>query len=338
MSHDRYAWHAQPWQLAHLALQRGAHAVLVVGAAGLGKARFAADLAAAHLCMNRGSTEYACGKCESCHWRAAGTHPDYALVERPSDEDEAAPGATGSGTARAKPIGVDQIRALGDLLSVSAHRGNAKAIVIRPADALNVSASNALLKNLEEPPVGVLFVLVADRPALILPTVRSRCQTISISLRDRLVASAWLKQEGIDAPELPLALAGGAPLEAASIAADAQWGRRRSFLQAVMDDGSGAVRVAETFRDLAPALVLTWLQKWTYDLVAMRACGQVRYHIDMRVEIERLAAGIDLICLTRFYRELGSLRRHVHHPLNARLFLEQMLIGYARAVGQRLPA
>jgi len=327
-----YTWHAAAWVHAHSAVVRGAHALLITGASGLGQGEFALALAASYLCAQPNAERRACGACDSCRWLAAGTHPDFVLIERPSDEDDAPRGAGGTSATRAKPIGVDQIRTLGEMLPLSAHHAAGKAVVIRPADALNAAASNALLKNLEEPPRRVLFLLVTDRPALLLPTVRSRCQTLAIHLDDPHAATTWLAQQGIDSPELPLALAGGAPLEAAAIAADVAWSRRQSFLSALATQAAEPLRVAEMFRDLPPALILSWMQTWTYDLLAMRLGARIHYHIDMRTEIEATAATLEPLEVSRYHRVLSGLRRHANHPLNARLFVEQMLIDYGRAM------
>ncbi|MCC6531537.1 MAG: DNA polymerase III subunit delta' [Burkholderiales bacterium] len=334
MSNRDYAWHAAPRQLAQAALKRGGHALLIAGARGLGKSELALELAAGYLCASPAEHGYACGICESCHWLAAGTHPDFALVEPPAPDAELSPGQGAGAATRGKPIGVDQIRALNDLLAVSAHRDAGKAVVIRPAEMLHRAAANALLKSLEEPPSGVVFLLVADRPALLLPTIRSRCQLIPVPLADGSSAAAWLAQQGIAEPALGLALSGGAPLEAAAIAQDAAWQRRRSFLQALSAERADPVRVVETFRELQPALILSWLQKWTFDLVSMRLCGRARYHVDMLDELRRASPRLDPIRVTRLHRALLAMQRHVNHPLNARLFLEHMVITYSQALRQ----
>jgi DNA polymerase-3 subunit delta' len=76
-------------------------------------------------------------------------------------------------------------------------------------------------------------------------------------------------------------------------------------------------------------LVLSWLQTWTYDLVHMRHCGHVRYHRDLAQLAAQVAAGIDSVAVTRLHRQLLALQRHIHHPLNARLLVEQLLIAYS---------
>ena len=325
-----YPWHGESWRIAQSALARGAHALLIAGAPGLAKAEFARTLAAAHLCVSRDTQGLACGVCESCHWLAAGTHPDFAVIEPPPDDDDGARGGGAASAARRKAIGVDQIRALSDLLGITAHREAGKVIIVQPADALNSAASNALLKSLEEPPPGIVFLLVSDRPALLLATVRSRCQSVPIHLRDNAMASRWLKEQGIERPELGLALGGGAPLEAIAIATNPVWARRPELLRELVVNTADPIRIAEVFRDLPPAQALSWLQKLTYDLVFARFCSRVRYNIDLSAEIERFATRLDPVRLTRLHRRYLSLQRIANHPLNARLFLEQMFIEFSR--------
>lgn len=323
MSDGLLPWHLPSWERAWAALGRGAHALLVAGAQGLGKSQFAVALATARLCHRRSATMHACGQCESCRWIAAGTHPDLSILEPLVEDTDETPREA---AARGKPISVDQVRALTDSLGLTAHRDEGRVIVVRPAEAMNVPAANALLKSLEEPPPGVLFLLVSDRPAMLLPTVRSRCQVVPVRLRDASAAEAWLQEQRLPAPELGLALSGGAPLQAVAISADPEWEKRPALLRALVDVDADPLRIAERFKDLAPALVLGWLQRLTYDVVSMRLCGRVRYNLDLQSEIAARAPRADPIRLSRVHRRFVSMQRIANHPLNSRLFLEKMFI------------
>jgi DNA polymerase III subunit delta' len=328
MSAEIFAWQHAPWELSQAAIARGAHALLLAGARGLGKRQLALALAAAYLCAQRQADGGACGACESCRWLEAGTHPDFALIEPLVEDDEAEPKSSAAGK-RSNAITVNQIRALRDLMSIAAHREAGKAIVIHPAEALNVAASNALLKNLEEPPARTVFLLVSHRPALLLPTVRSRCQLVPVTIGDAGAAQTWLSAHTESAePELLLALAGGAPLAAESIGRDPAWSRRKGLLQALAAADADPIRIGDIYRDVAPALVLSWLQTWTFDLVHLRCCGRVRYHLDLESVAAAVAQSLDLVQATRLHRVFLALQRHVHHPLNPRLLLDHMLIAY----------
>lgn len=334
MSNTVYEWQQAAWQFSRAALARGGHALLLTGARGCGKRDLALALAAAYLCDAPRSDGRACGSCESCRWLAAGSHPDFALIEPLIESDDAEAKASAA-TRRSSVITVNQIREACDLLEITAHRDAGKAIVIHPAEALNVAASNALLKSLEEPPPRTVFLLVSHRPALLLPTVRSRCQLVPVRIADPLCAQRWLAANTqCEAPDLMLALAGGAPLAAAAIAADPAWTRRSGFLRALGAPDADPVRIADVYRDLAPAQVLSWLQTWTYDLVQFRLCGRTRYHRDLESIAGGIAQSLHPIAATRLHRDLVALQRHINHPLNARLLVEAMLIAYQRAVAR----
>ena len=85
-----------------------------------------------------------------------------------------------------------------------------------------------------------------------------------------------------------------------------------------------------------PTLV-TWLQKWCYDLMSFRTTGKIRYHLDMLAPIKSLASRINPRALATFLRVLNETLRLAHHPLNARLFLEEMLFSYVMSVAPQEP-
>src|SRR5262245_48350523 len=98
MSTPEYDWQREAWHLAHAAIERGAHALLIAGAHGVGKREFALKLAAGRLCAAGAQVSAPCGSCDSCHWFLAGTHPDFLLVEpiRDEPETEAVPSPAGT--------------------------------------------------------------------------------------------------------------------------------------------------------------------------------------------------------------------------------------------------
>ena len=326
MTAIQYTWHADAWRLACAGIARGAHALLLSGAKGLGKRALAIRLAESYLCGSQGSQGQACGSCESCRWFAAGTHPDFALVEPLQNEGDSETATGQVAGARARSISVDQVRQLGGLLALTGHRNEGRVMLINPAENMNAAAANALLKNLEEPPARTLFVLVTHRPVLLPPTVRSRCQLVRVKLDDWNSAEAWMRSQGIENAAEYLAFCGGAPLEAAAIVSDPAWGRRREFLRDLCADGTDGVALATNFRDLGPGIILSWLQKWTFDLLMLRFCGRARFHPDLGTAEENLARSVDPVSLARLHRRLLVMQKIIHHPLNPRLLIEHMLI------------
>ncbi|TAM89143.1 MAG: DNA polymerase III subunit delta', partial [Candidimonas sp.] len=163
---------------------RFAHAWLIHGLGGIGKRRFAIAAAASLLCEQprRG---LACGHCAACHWFAGGNHPDLRrirpeVVALEEGEDAAASDAVAGATARAPSaeIRVEQLRTLSGWFNTATHRGGWRVAILYPAAALNAISANALLKVLEEPPEHTVFLIVADAPDRLLPTLVSRCRRL----------------------------------------------------------------------------------------------------------------------------------------------------------------
>lgn len=324
-----------PWHrsvLQRLLEEGGAlpHALLLRGAAGIGKVEFAQALAQALLCEGDGEERLACGRCPACEWVAQRAHPDLRVLEpdNPVEQDDAEQSERKRGSAQ---ISVDQVRSLGAFVNLSSHRGRAKVIVIQPAEAMNPSAANALLKNLEEPPPATYFLLVSHRWHQLPATIKSRCRQVPLPLPDRETASAWLAEEGTSNAELALAQAGGAPVSATRLDAE-YWEQRAVFLKAIASPGFDPLRSAEQLRDLAPADLVKWLQQWSYDMVLQRALGRVRYNPDFSDDVARVGRRAGLRETLGFHRQMLGWQRVVNHPLNARLFLEELLLSYAALV------
>lgn len=115
----------------------------------------------------------------------ARAHPDFVRLERLERETK------GSEGQLARNITVDQVRGLARLLHSAPAMGSRRIVLIDSADDLEAGAANALLKSLEEPPTGAVFLLVAHRPGRLLPTIRSRCRVIRFqALEDDVMAEA----------------------------------------------------------------------------------------------------------------------------------------------------
>ena len=174
---ERLPWHRPQWERIERGIHAGRvpHALLLHGAAGNGKAWFAARLAATLLCR---SAEPPCGECESCRFCDAGSHPDWLDVAIEKDRRE---------------IVVDQIRDLIHTVGLTARLGGCKVVTVDHAERMNRHAANTLLKTLEDPPGATVFLLVSSNHALLLATIRSRCQMIGFPVADRDVALEWLR-------------------------------------------------------------------------------------------------------------------------------------------------
>src|SRR3954471_4942060 len=204
------------------------HALLIHGAQGVGKLALAERIAQLVLCEAPPEAKKPCGQCDGCRWFLGGNHPDFRRVEpealMPAAEVEEG-GDAPAPARRAKPsfdIKIDQVRELADFLHIGSHRGARRVALVHPAEAMNPSAANALLKGLEEPPAAAMFILVSHRPSRLLATVRSRCVSLPVPIPAREAALEWLRADGLKDPERWLAYAGGAPLRAIAFASQAE--------------------------------------------------------------------------------------------------------------------
>jgi DNA polymerase-3 subunit delta' len=303
------------------------HALLIRGPAGIGKLAFAQALAKALVCEQPDRRGEACGHCTACDWVEQRGHPDVRLLE-PESLAEPVDEEGGEKKKASVQIGVDQVRALAEFVNLSSHRGRAKVIVVHPAEALNPSAANALLKSLEEPPPVTYFLLVSHRWHQLLPTIKSRCRQMVLPLPDRDAARAWLAEQGAANPDLALAQAGGAPVSAAGLNAD-YWEQRAAFIGAIASADFDPLRSAERLRDFALPDAVKWLQQWSYDMVLSDCVGRAHYNPDFADAVARAASRAGPLETLRFHRQMLGWQRVVNHPLNPRLFLEHLMLSYA---------
>ncbi|MBC2666455.1 DNA polymerase III subunit delta' [Novosphingobium flavum] len=192
LGHDE-AW--REWRGA-MASGRMHHGWILAGKQGLGKSAFAMAAARA-LVAEPGIPQ-------------PDLHPDILLLEPlPANDDEAKKKEEGKPYATKRNISIDQVRQIQHRLITRPTLGSRRPIIIDPADDLEKSAVNALLKSLEEPPTGSFFLLVAHRPGRLLPTIRSRCRTLRFpALSDAQVGEVLAREaRGADAATRAAAVA-----------------------------------------------------------------------------------------------------------------------------------
>lgn len=213
-----------PWQserFSHLAARltsgRFPTGLLLTGPAGVGKQALGNALVEAAYCRQRTSTDQACGKCSGCQQLEAGSHPDFVLCT-PEDGKQS--------------ITVDVIREFTRKLYLTPQTPAGRLGYIPQADLLNVNAANALLKTLEEPPQTAHLILVADRPATLPATIRSRCEQVRAVVDDHDAVNAWFDQTLPDLSPVQRERYRHAPLQA--MEADAR-GRQDASIRQQLD-------------------------------------------------------------------------------------------------------
>ncbi len=175
-----------------LASGRLASTYLFVGPAGIGKRRFALELARALLCTEAADVVLEpCGRCESCRLFAAGNHPDLDVIGLPPDK---------SALPISLFIGDDQHRnqeGLCHRIALKPFFGGRKIAIVDDADHFSIPSANCLLKTLEEPPPGALLILIGTSPSRQLPTIRSRSQVVRFAPLDQDTVARVLLETGL---------------------------------------------------------------------------------------------------------------------------------------------
>ncbi len=227
--------HQEPWNewRGAMAGTRMHHGWILAGKRGLGKHDFA--LAAARKLVSEG---------DAARLQMENDPDIIILAPLPKDDKEEKKRAEGKPYETKRNISVAQIREMQRRLTTRPTLGSRRAIIIDPADDMETSASNALLKSLEEPPQGTFFILVTHRPSRLLPTIRSRCRVLRFPLLRNGQIAEILSSES---PELPQEA-----VQAAVMACNGSLGAARSFVSE--DLASIAVSIRALLDQGDPAL------------------------------------------------------------------------------------
>ena len=312
-----------PWLAPTLSAadaQRG-HALLVVAAPGDGALALLRTLAQAGLCEGTVIGGRPCGQCAACRLVQAGTHPDLKLLlpgvlllaHGQASEEE----VTRQGKRKpSKWILIDDVRDTLAWVATTRSRSRGKIIVLHPAEALQGPSANALLKALEEPPAGVRWLLSCSDPERLLPTVRSRCQSLLMPSPDSATAAAWLQGQGVAEPTALLAACAGRPLDALALHADGVDAKAWAALPAALARGQAAAWAGWPLPRTLDAL-----QKLCHDLLVQTTGAAPRYFPAASLP----AARGGVAPLLAWAAELNRVARQVEHPWNESLLVEALV-------------
>ena len=324
-------WHAdaQARLASALASGRLTHGLLLHGPRGVGKELFASALAAALFCSRRGAAMTACGECAECRLSRAGSHPDLHWVTLLKDA---------KGEKDKKAIGVDQVRELGEALAMTSMRSGYRVAVIVPAETMTDSAQNALLKTLEEPAPRTVLVLVTARPSGLLPTLRSRCQRVEIARPQPATARRWLEEVmGGPVPDRLLAMTGGAPLRAASLAPHFAGLEQQmtGLLEALFSGRAEVTRLAADMLGEGLPARLDWLESWLGDAMRRRTLpAETRLTLPGGALLQRAAGAVNITMAFRLVDRLREARRQLEGNAAPPLVVEALLVEFRQACAE----
>lgn len=314
--------HPKQLETLRLTLAHGRlhHAYLFVGPSGVGKKTIGLNLAKAIHCS--AATADFCGKCADCARIQDGNHPDVRFIEP---------------LAGKKEISIQQIRELEKYLNFRSFSGNRKIVILDPVTLMNLSAQNALLKTLEEPPKDSLLVLIAPSVGELLPTLRSRCLRVSFAPLTRDQVARFLvaqKKVPVEQAELLAAISMGSLEAVAGVDPRELLARRQRWIGLLLPVAFGNYRAAaETAEALAEnkeesVRFLEWAESWYRDLLVytLTQNQQEVVNVDMLPQIQQVSAAIKLEYLLGRIAEakeaVGAIRRN----LNRRMVIETLLL------------
>lgn len=304
------------------------HALLLGGESYSGKTSFARAFANYLLCKQSIQGQV-CGNCKGCHLTGAGNHPDLRIIE----------------PVESRVIVVSTIRELVNWANQTAQQGGNKVVIIKPAEAMNVAAANALLKCLEEPVSNTVIMLVSDRPASLLATIRSRCQRIIMGNPSRQQAESYLVERLSAAEDIPLLLdiSRGRPLKALEMHARGTLEQRKLLHQVLQRLWSGDLLAHEGAKQLLqsePEQILEMLYLWLAEMLKHAQTEDLK-----SFENNDITSLFNQVCevrgLTGIYRcydhvfEQWTALLSASNP-NKQLVIENVLVEFASLAPDRL--
>lgn len=335
-----FPWQTRIWQLLWEAKQKNRlpHALLFVGACDLEKKQFAEVLGAAMLCEQASVHGKTCGRCHGCHLVRAKSHSDLMVVE------PAEPG---------QMIKIDQIRGVISFVNATAMQGGFRVIIVSPAHAMNLAATNALLKTLEEPTPNTLLILISNQSLRLAATMTSRCQKIFFQKPARDVALTWLQTQLSHSHqpfflkdeqgefELLLNLAEGAPLKAMELVTEGVAVLRQEMYQGLTTLSQGQadpLHLALQWQEHDVLIIFKLILNWLRDILRFKLThGQVELinsdyqvifkDIVQKISTENLLLYLDLV--SQGYKKMVNMQN-----LNKQLLLEEILIRWVNYVSR----
>ena len=316
-----YPWHQPQWRQLAEHWRNRPNAWLFTGRENTGKTVFARFAAQALLCEAQDAKGEPCGRCASCHLFEQGNHPDFYELTPETPEE-------GTGGRKLLQIKIDAVRDVIENVYLSSVRGGLRVVLVHPAESMNIQAANALLKVLEEPPQGVVFLLVSHSRDKLLPTIKSRCRQMVLPAPEYGEALRYLETQQIENAGRLLEFHGGAPLFAQDEQGDAA---REELLQLLAAPRLlAALDYAAAFDRLKYplAVFVGWMQKWLLDIGLAQQGMPPLYYPDHAAALQRIAAKTDAGRLFALYGRLNGLSPYGYHTLSVKMQLEYLLAEY----------
>ena len=309
-------WHQDVWQKLTGRFPKIGHALLLHGKQGSGKQQFALYFTQWLLCQNK-QVQGPCGECASCAWVHAGTHPQVKIIQADFDEKKQSFSA----------IKIDQIRELNNFVQQTVEGW--RVIVIYPSEQLNIAASNALLKTLEEPGERVVLLLVSDAMLKLSATIRSRVQQFALDRISTFDAMNYLTAKSQDTSseqmQIALSLAADMPLRAQAILESEWFKQRAAFIkdwQDLVHYKNQPIKFSVNWlKQLEFKNVMLMLRYILQDLVAFKLQQPIK---QTDLAIETLANYYALEELFAIYEQINKINQLTGQNVQSQLIFDEL--------------
>ncbi len=305
------------------------HAYLFLGPKHVGKMTLALSLARA---LNCSSEKKPCGECSACRRITSGNYPDLEVIHLAETEQD---------QSAHKSIGVDQIRQMIYSVNLKPYEGGYRVVIIDGAEYMSEGAANSLLKTLEEPTPGTVFLLLAVEEKLLLPTIISRCHRLELEpmpvpILQQVLVERW-----------------GATQDQAALLARFShgcigWAISALSEESIMEERSGNLEnlisltgfdISERFRfasELAAEFgksrapvrerLELWMTWWRDLLLLKSDCVKSMVNIDRKDVLQQQASRCSLSAVSKAIRSIEETMQQLDQNANARLVLEVLML------------
>ena len=309
-----------------LAAQQVRHAYLFTGPPHIGKALLARRFAQTLLCTGGPDPTIApqepCNTCLSCRKVLHDNHPDIHVISKPADKQF---------------ILIEQIRILQSDSARRTLEGRRNIFIIENAHEMNVQAANCLLKTLEEPEPDVVLLLTVPDAGLLLPTILSRIQLITMQLLTSMQIKNALIQDWETEPkeaDLIAALAAGRMGWAVQAVEDEELLTQRKAQLDLLTKLPSASRVQRFDlvqrmsgdSDKVQSLLELWLLWWRDMVLAANTCLDLTVNVDMRPLLKTQAAKFGTAEAERMIRAILRTMEAIEQNVNPRVALEVLML------------
>ncbi|HYP50265.1 MAG TPA: DNA polymerase III subunit delta' [Pyrinomonadaceae bacterium] len=326
-----------------LRARRVPNSLLFMGADGIGKREFALETAKAFVCQNPTAAHEACDACGACRRAEKVNFPN----SRDKDDNEkiffSEHPDIGLLRQAGKFITVNQMRELETESNFRPYEAAARFFLIDDAEKMNEAAANALLKTLEEPSTTAHIFLITSRPAALLPTIRSRCQTLRFAPVEAKQIEGFLeskKQFSVSDAELLSKFARGSVGRALELDLGKFRERREAMLK-VLESLSGKPNRAvllKTAEEICDAKIkdyyenfLEILETLIHDLWTLRLGKDEIVNADLKPKLERLSENAEAARLSAWLTEIETMRENFTVNLNRKIATDALFMQMAHS-------